>query len=161
MGGFPTQALRGARPDDLGWLAGTWVGHVGDDVVEEHWNPLRGGMLLGTFRWVREGRVRFYEIEAIEPEADGVVLRVKHFDPGLVGWEERDAPHEFVLVESDDRGAVFFERDKPDPRWAVYRRRGSEELAAYFTHGTEPDPDPGVFELRRQNPYASDQERRR
>jgi hypothetical protein len=123
---------------------------VGADLVEEHWSPLRASTLMGMFRWVRGDRVRFYELEAIEPEGALVVLRVKHFDPGLVGWEERERPHEFVLVALDEDGLAFFERDKPDPRWAVYRRDGADRLRAYFTRGTDPEPDPGVFELVRQ-----------
>lgn len=53
-------------------------------------------------------------------------------------------------VELDARGAVFFEHDRPDPRWAVYRRRGPNALQAYFTRGAEPDAHPGVFELSRE-----------
>jgi hypothetical protein len=150
VSGFPRDALAGARPRDLAWLTGSWHARLGDDRIEEHWSGLGGDMLLGMFRWVRPDGVRFYEIEAIEREAERVVLRVKHFDRGLIGWEERDASHDFVLVESDARGAVFLERAMPDPRWAVYRRRGADRLDAYFTHGTEPDPDPGVFAFTRR-----------
>jgi len=105
---------------------------------------------MAMFRWVKDSKVLFYEIEVIEQEGELVFLRVKHFDPGLVGWEEKDAPHEFVLVQLDEEGAAFLELDKPEPRWAVYRRSGPDNLVAYFTRGSEPDAHPGVFELSRQ-----------
>lgn len=107
---------------------------------------------MGMFRWVRGEDVLFYEIEALEQEGDTVVLRVRHFDPGLVAWEEKETPHEFVLVQHDAERLVFFEQDKPDPRWAVYERRGPDDLAVYFTHGSEPDPEPGVFRFAHRSP---------
>jgi hypothetical protein len=45
---------------------------------------------------------------------------------------------------------VFFELDKPDPRWAVSRRIRPDDLRVYFTRGSEPDRDPGVFDLSRR-----------
>jgi hypothetical protein len=147
---LPTHPLTGATPADLTWLTGHWHARLGDDHVEEHWSPLRANTLVATFRWVRDGAVRFYELEVLEQDGEHVYLRVKHFDPKLIEWEERDAPHEFVLVELDEQGAVFLEVDKPNPRWAVYRRRGSDHLTAYFTRGDDPDPEPGVFEFVRQ-----------
>jgi hypothetical protein len=149
---YSREGLKGASPADLAWLAGSWYAEVNGDAVEEHWSSLRGNMLMAMFRWIRDGKVRFYEIEALEAEGDYVYLRVRHFDPGLIGWEERMKPHEFVLVEHSKERLVFYELDKPHPRWAVYERRSSDELIAYFTHGSEPDPEPGVLRFERQPP---------
>jgi len=149
---YSREGLPGASPADLAWLTGSWYADVNGDAVEEHRSPLRGDMLMGMFRWVRGGEVLFYEIEALELDEDYVYLRVKHFDPGLIGWKERTKPHEFVLVECGEERVVFYELDKPDPRWAVYERRGPDELVAYFTHESEPDPEPGVFRFGRRSP---------
>ena len=92
----------------------------------------------------------FYEPEVLEQDGDLVYLRVKHFDPKLIGWEEKAEPHEFLLVELSDGGAVFVEFGKPDRRWSVYERDGPDRLRAYFTHDREPDAHPGVFEFVRQ-----------
>jgi hypothetical protein len=152
---YSKHGLKGATPADLAWLTGNWQGRVGDDWVEENWGSLRGNSLVATFRWVKNGQVLFYEIEVLEQDGDLVFLRIKHFDAKLVGWEERERPHEFVLVEVNDEGAVFFELDKPDPRWAVYRRQGPNRLQAYFTKDVEPEADPGIFDLSRQLVHAS------
>jgi hypothetical protein len=147
---YPKHGLCGASPADFTWLEGRWEARIGDDVMEECWTPLRGNMLIASFRWVRgDGSVHFYEIEVIEQAGEHVYLRVKHFDTGLVGWEEREQSLDFLLVEHDEQGAVFYEQDVPDPRWTVYRRDGPDELRAYFTHDEAPDPDPGVFEFHR------------
>ena len=149
MSTYPRAALTGATPADLSWLSGSWYGDAQGDSVEEHWSLLRGNMLMAMFRWVRDDEVLFYEIEALEAEGEHVYLRVRHFDPGLIGWEERTEPHEFVLVEHGADRLVFFEQDKPDPRWAVYERKGPDRLDAYFTHDVEPDPEPGILRLER------------
>jgi len=146
---YPEKALEGASPADLAWLTGTWRARIGDDEIEEHWSAPGGGTLMAMFRWVRDGQVLFYELEVLEQQDERVYLRVKHFDRGLVGWEEKGAPHEFLLVERSDRGAVFLELGKPDRRWAVYEREGPDRLRAYFTHDREPDAHPGVFEFAR------------
>lgn len=150
MAALPTVWLDDASPADLAWLTGNWAGLAGTASVEEYWAPLLANTLLGMFRWVENGAVRFYELEAIEQQGAHVFMRVKHFDPGLVGWEERDRAYELALVDVQDDGAIFLETGRPDPRWVVYRREGKDRLTIHFTRTGEPEPDPGVFELVRQ-----------
>jgi hypothetical protein len=95
-------------------------------------------------------RTMDWRVLAIEQDGPLVFLRLKHFDPRLIGWEEKQDALEFLLVELNDQGAVFLELDGPNPRWVVYRRRGPDRLVAYFTRGSEPEPDPGIFDLTRQ-----------
>ncbi|MGQ9814194.1 MAG: DUF6265 family protein [Candidatus Roseilinea sp.] len=77
-----------ATIDDLAWLAGSWYGHAGDDPIDEHWSAPAGGVMIGMFRWLKQGRLCMYEVLAIEPEASGgLVLRLKPFHEGLVAWE--------------------------------------------------------------------------
>ena len=146
---FPEQGLKGASPADFWWLTGSWQARIGSDQIEEHWSRMCGNTLMAMFRWVKDGDVLFYEIEVLEQEGELVYLRLRHFDPKLVGWEEKTAPHEFVLVDLNEEGAVFLELGKSERRWAVYRREGPDKLLAYFTRDCEPDPHPGVFEFER------------
>jgi len=150
MSTFPTTRLAGVTPAHLGWLAGSWLGHNGPDPVEEHWSEPGGNTLVGMFRWVKDGKVFFYELGAMEQDGDGVVYRIKHFDPGLLGWEERNQSHEFVLVHLEGQEAAFLELGKPNPRWAVYRREGPDRLVSYFASENEPVTDTGLFEYVRQ-----------
>ncbi len=137
-------------PADLSWLAGDWVGQNGPDPVEEHWSPVRGDTLVGMFRWVKDGKVLFYELIAIEREEEFVFMRIKHFNPKLVGWEEKDRAHEFILVRLEGREAVFLELDKPAARWAVYRREAEDRLVSYFTREDEAVTETGIFVYMRQ-----------
>lgn len=111
----PTPHTRPADPDaavtatiaDLEFLAGRWVGEAFGGVVEESWNPPLGGEMLGTFRLVKDGAPAFYELMVLSLEADRPVLRLKHFNPGLVGWEEKDESVAFPLVAVTGTTAWF------------------------------------------------------
>ena len=116
---------------DLGWLTGTWSGEMGDDLVEEIWTEPRAGCLAGVFRWMQADVIHLYEILAIEEEADGLVLRIRHFDPGLVAWEgEAEGPKAWRLVELEGRRAVFENPGMQFPRRIVYERLDDRTLIA-------------------------------
>lgn len=117
--------------DDLGWLTGTWSGEIGDDVVEEVWTEPAVGCLAGVFRWMQTGAVHLYEILAIEEESDGLILRIRHFDPGLAAWaSESEGPKAWRLVELEGRRAVFENPDMAFPRRVVYERLDDRTLLA-------------------------------
>jgi hypothetical protein len=72
---------------DLQFIAGHGVGELDGGVIEEVWSAPRGDSMMGMFAFTKEGRARFYEFLLIERTASGPVLRLKHFNPGLIGWE--------------------------------------------------------------------------
>jgi hypothetical protein len=49
---------------------------------------------------------------------------------------------------------VFLERDRPEPRWAIYWREGRDRLLSYFASEREPVTNTGMFEYAR-SPGAS------
>jgi hypothetical protein len=140
----PTRPIQ-APIEALAWLAGRWVGTDGTDRLEEVWSEPEAGMMLAMFRWHRDGQPRFYELLAIEPGDAGPVFRIKHFDPGLRGWEEKDEAVTLDLVALGPDEAVFLKRG--EARWMVYRRESAgEELACWFE--TEASPHIGGDEFR-------------
>lgn len=101
--------------DDLAFLSGRWLGEAFGGVAEETWNPPLGGQMLGTFRLVQDGAPVFSE-HMLLTELDGkVVLRLKHFEPDLVGWEEKGEFLDFELLSVSGDSARFdgltFDRD--------------------------------------------------
>jgi hypothetical protein len=78
-------------------------------------------MLIGTFRWLVGANLRFCELPAIEPEKDGLVMRLKQFHPGLLGWGDMERSIEFALVRLREREAVYIQRRVSDPPWLIYR----------------------------------------
>lgn len=96
-----------ASIEGLSWLVGRWLGEGFGGTLEENWNPPLGGTMVATFRLVEEGKPNFYEICLIAPENNSLVYKVKHFNPDLTGWEEKDGYLAFPLVKLEPGKAYF------------------------------------------------------
>jgi hypothetical protein len=118
-------------------MAGRWIGEHDADRIEEVWSDPHAGMMLGMFRWHQDGAPRFYELLTLEPEGDRLIFRIKHFAPGLVGWEEKDRAVTLDLVSLREGEAIFLKRG--EERWMVYQAQpDSGELWAWFDTEGEP-----------------------
>ena len=84
--------------------------------------------MMGMFRAVRSGHVRAYEFMSLEQDVRGVLLRIKRYEPGLVGREERDQALVFRLARSTAREAVFEYEGPESPKRLTYRRSGRDSL---------------------------------
>jgi hypothetical protein len=112
-----TQATASPAPEkatlaDVAFIAGKGTGSLGGGVIEEHWSTPAGDSMMGMFRYTRGDRAVFYEFMLIEQTATGPVLRLKHFNPGLIGWEEKAEVFSYPLVDVKPRRAVFERPDK-------------------------------------------------
>ena len=97
-----------AKIDQVSWIAGDWMGQAFGGTFEESWNPPSANSMLGMFKQMNNNEISFYEIITISEESESLVLRLKHFDSHLKGWEEKDEKLECKLVNiSSD--AVYFE----------------------------------------------------
>jgi hypothetical protein len=93
---------------DIQWLSGRWVGNAFGGIAEEIWSPAQAGSMMGMYRLIRAGKPVFYELLTIVEENGSLVLRLKHFNPDLTGWEEKDKTIDFPFVGLRD-GAVHFD----------------------------------------------------
>lgn len=138
---YPIEALTNVTPQDLAWLVGMWKGQRGDDIIEEHWS-IGGGAIMGMYRWQKGDSNWFYELMLIEAHEHGVELRLKHFYPGLKGWEEKDEAVTFLLVHLEAHKAIFWQTNKPNTPWLVYELETPDSLVAYFeSEGEPPAPE--------------------
>ncbi len=113
-----------ATLDDLAWIAGHWQGQKDGDLLDEQWSAPMGGTILGMFRWIKDGRVQMYELLAIELGPEGKpVLLLRHFNPGLIGWEDKEGAWRYPLTGGGPREAVF---TRPDGGTRMIFRRTSE-----------------------------------
>jgi hypothetical protein len=92
---------------DLSWFAGRWVDDAGGNLSEENWTAPSGDSMQGMWRYVSGGKARIYELLTITAEDGGIVMRLRHFDPKLVGREDKTAPLALKLVSWKSRAAVF------------------------------------------------------
>ncbi|MCB0249132.1 MAG: hypothetical protein KDI07_11185, partial [Anaerolineae bacterium] len=57
--------------------------------------------------------------------------RIKHFNPGLRGWEEKDDSVTFTLESIEGQSATFTRDTTDGPVWLIYRR-DADQLIAWF-----------------------------
>lgn len=99
----PEEARVRADIADLAWLEGCWEGEGFGGAISECWMRGPTGRLTGTFQLLEpDGTQRFSEILLLDVFEDGPAMRVKHFTPDFVGWEDKDAYLTFVLEETRD-----------------------------------------------------------
>ncbi len=96
-----------ARVADLAWLVGRWEGQGLGGTMDEVWSEPAGGAMVGYFRLVREGKPVFYEIMTLLESEGSVEMRLKHVNPDMTGWEEKNGYVTFRLVRQDPTGAYF------------------------------------------------------
>jgi hypothetical protein len=112
-----------AKVADLAWLEGRWVGKGLGGTVEEVWTPPLGDSMMGMFRLVKDGKVVFSE-HCFITEVDGsILLKLKHFDRELKGWEDKDASVKFPLAKLEPNTAYF--------DGATFRRSGDDTLQVF------------------------------
>ena len=94
---------------DLAWLAGQWEGPgVGGAPAQESWSTAFGGTMAGTFvQQDGEGGIQFYEFIQIAEEAGSLVVRLKHFNADMTGWEEKGDFVSFPLIAQEGDSWFF------------------------------------------------------
>jgi hypothetical protein len=81
------------------WFIGTWTGTGLGGTTDETWTAPIAGAMLGTFRLVKEEKPVFYEFLTLVEHEGSLVLRLKHFNPDLTGWEEKADSIKFRLLK--------------------------------------------------------------
>ena len=132
MEDFSASPLVNTDLNDLRWLAGSWSGRVDGDEMEEVWTGPLAGSMMGMFRHISDGSVRFYEFMTITRESKHTNLTIKHFNPDLVGWEEKDGAARFILTQVTGERAVFHQVSADKPLWLVYESPDGSTLRVYF-----------------------------
>lgn len=140
-------AVENPTIEDLAWIAGTWSTDLADQVLEERWSPPMANAMAGSFRWARDGEVWLYEFLLIEETADGIFYYLRHFGPGSLGWEERDAPLAYRLDSLAPNRAEFASVDDADDSF-VFSREGDEltieivsaQDSKRFVYGLQAEP---------------------
>jgi len=141
--GLPATTERPISDHPLAWMAGHWSGQGLGGTVDESWMPSAGGAMLGTFRLIQDGEVKFYELMTIENRPSGLVMSLKHFDPDLTSWEAKDEarvwPGEMLEDGVMRFGPVEYQRNKENGMVVrVEVTKGTEtsqQVLTYTRHG--------------------------
>jgi hypothetical protein len=97
---------------DMRWLVGHWKGTGLGGVSEEMWSEPAGGAMMGMYRLITKDAatrdaVTFYEFLTLVEEEGSLALKLKHFNPDLTGWEEKDTFVTFRLAKLTPNEAWF------------------------------------------------------
>ncbi len=107
------------------WLVGSWEGEAFGGVCEEIWSPPSAETMTGTFKLSVQGQVQFYELMILKIEVDGPTLHLKHFNPDMTGWEEKDKVITFPFVSMSSNELRL--------DGLVYRKTASDSLLIEVT----------------------------
>ena len=134
-----------ASLDQVAWLVGQWAGDgIGGAPAMESWLPPTGGTMVGTFiQQTGEGEdggpIMFTEHMYMSEENGSLVVKLKHFNADMTGWEDKEGMVTFRLLSVEpcavyfnaltyrcdgDGGmvvAVRMKSDKPEPQELVFR----------------------------------------
>ena len=113
-----------ATLQDMTWFAGAWTGAGLGGICEEAWSQPAGGAMMGMFRLVKEGKVVFYEFLTLVELEGSLLLKLKHFNPDLTGWEEKADFVKFRLLKMEP-GAVYFQG-------LTFKRVGANKLEIFL-----------------------------
>ncbi|MGS2738443.1 DUF6265 family protein [Sinomicrobium sp. M5D2P17] len=108
---------------ELSWISGHWQGTALGGVTEEVWGSPLGGSMMGSFKLVVNDVVKFYELCTISQQDETLLLRIKHFDKDLKGWEEKDESETFRLVR--------MEKDKAYFDGLTFEKTGKDEISIH------------------------------
>ena len=100
-------ALPEAFITDVSWLSGHWYGEAFGGVCEEIWSPPSGKSMMCMYKMMKEDKVIFYKFLIIVEEAKSLNLKLKHFNPDMTSWEEKDKYVEFPLVKIKPNEVYF------------------------------------------------------
>lgn len=115
---------------DLSWIEGEWEGAGFESILRETYSSAAGGQMVGHFSAVKDGKPGFYEFIMLAQVGDTIEYRVRHFNPDMTAWEEKNHFIRFPLV-AVEKDHWFFDgytlrRTGPDTADHIIRvKRGS------------------------------------
>lgn len=94
--------------------------------MEEDWHQIMGDAMLGWFRWKKGDAIFLYEFMLFQQVENSVLLKIKHFDANLTGWEEKGSWVEYQAW-SVSLNEIMLRASEPNHTpWMSYERTGSK-----------------------------------
>jgi hypothetical protein len=98
---------KGGSLTDVSFIQGHWKATNDGRDVEGYWMAANGDNMVGMMRMMKNNKASMYEILAYEQGPQGLVSLVKHFNPGLIGVEEKEKQDRYNFVEASKNRAIF------------------------------------------------------
>jgi len=98
--------------NDLKFISGKWTGSTEWGDMEEYWSEPMGNTMMCSYMCVDKGKVVFYEFIVIENSDTVPIMKLRHFNPGSIAWEDKENPHLYPLIKLETNLALFESADK-------------------------------------------------
>src|SRR5579863_7310577 len=141
---FSQRADRALQP--LAFLSGRWTSDSTEGQEEEYWSQATRRSMVGTFRVVKDGDAVFYEFWVIEVEDSKAIFKMKHFDRGLLGWEEKADMVRLTLSVRNGQDVLF---SKSDGSLSLRYQRNGDGLVSTLRRVKDGKTKEDVFHLHR------------
>ncbi|NNM04550.1 MAG: hypothetical protein HKO65_05555 [Gemmatimonadetes bacterium] len=151
----PSAGLNAQVPDtpsapslaDLAFMSGCWNGsfqsHDGEGVIEEHYTSPSENVILGTTRYLLDGRAVQFELTTLRAGEDGVITMLPY--PG--GERSPDGFRLTRVIRTGEAVEAVFEAPEHDfPKRVIYRGDGDELVARI--DGGEGSDQASTWEMR-------------
>lgn len=115
----------------LEWIIGKWYGENDENEMEEDWHPIMGDAMPGWFRWKKGDSIFLYEFMLFQQVENNVVLKIKHFDSKLVGWEEKESWVEYQAWSATQNKIILRATDAKHTPWMIYERKDSKLIVIF------------------------------
>ncbi|MDB5249782.1 MAG: hypothetical protein JWQ40_4176 [Segetibacter sp.] len=112
---------------DFSFIEGHWKATANERTIEGVWLAAAGDNMLGFMRMMNGDKASLYELLAYEQSEQGLVSRVKHFKPGMLGQEEKDKFDQYNFIEAT-KGRVVLQKQGEELR-IVYEKRSGNQFA--------------------------------
>ncbi|MEX0723286.1 MAG: DUF6265 family protein [Gracilimonas sp.] len=122
------------------WLVGSWEGDGFGGISHESWEKPVKGTMMGMYRHISNGEVAFYEFMLL----DETGIRLKHFNPDLTGWEEKDDMMKFKMIRSS--------KDKIEMEGLSYERISDSEIEIQLVMDQGSETHTEIFSMRKITP---------
>jgi hypothetical protein len=136
----------------LAFLSGRWTNNSTEGKEEEYCSPTTGSSMVGTFRGVKDGKAVFYEFWNVEVENGNAVFKMKHFDRGLIGWEDKADAVRLALSVDHGQDVSF---SQPDDRLSLRYQRKGDELMCTLRRVKNGKTSEDFFHLHRKRGMTS------
>jgi hypothetical protein len=135
-----------ATIQQVAFITGRWAGMLGDRHIEQHWMAPLGPSMVAAYRNLQGEKPMLYELLAIEEQAGGLVLRIKHFapGPGLASREAQGEAAEHRLVKVQGEVAVF-ESTGANATRITFSKPSNDELSIVVERTRDGQPVKTVF----------------
>ena len=105
----------------VAFMAGCWRGAIPNGYMEEYYSSPTANLIVGTTRYVRDGRTVDFEFTRIEASDSGIMLMPQ---------PRGRPPTPFRLTSSDSSSATWENPAHDFPQRILYRRQGRDSLVA-------------------------------